>query len=222
MHGQRIVIAMAALMAGCQTLKDGDRRQPPPPPIKPPTEYVQPRVEITSETSRVVWRPKKSVWQSYMLALSRTDYFIDSAVEDDGVMSVRYNGDPVPYVDCGEVVANVKGPQGERSERFPGAATFKQYQISNRGKVYQVERRMVLTARTTLTFTSVDSKRTKVDARTVYTVTRDQTAVTPNEKPLMLHDTISFNTGENGVFPNAATRCQSTGKMEKDVLAFLK
>ncbi len=215
-----LILGVLISFAGCAELKNG--RQPGPIPVKPPTEYVAPRVEVVSQTSRVIWKSKRAVWASYAGTIARSNYRVASAIEEDGLMTVNLGGDPMPYVDCGEIVATVKTTQGETASRFPGAVAYKRYQLTNGGKLYDVERRMALEARITLTFSAVDANRTRVDAKTAYSVTRSQIATTAKDKPIQLTDTVNFYTGEAGVFPNAATRCLATGKLESDLLALLK
>lgn len=207
-------------LSGCSLWRKGDDTSPIP--IKPPTAYVEPKVEELSPTSRLVWRPKRAAWQHFMLALSRTDFFIDSAIDEDGLMTVRYSGTAAPYVDCGEVVATYKVGENEKTVRFPAATPYQKYQVSLRNKLYQVERRFGMTARTTLTFTTVSPQQTKVELKSAYILNRDQTAMSGSEKPLMLTDSVSFATGETAVFPNAATKCRSTGKLESDLLDALR
>jgi hypothetical protein len=211
----------ALILAGCGALKD--ERQPTPPPIKPPTTYVKPaEIEVLSDTSRRVWQPKKAVWKRYTQALTRARFFVDHADEAAGTMTVHYSGDPLAYVDCGKVVINTKGAQGDTTFDFPAATAYKRYQLVNRGKSYEVERRMGLEARLNVTLESSGAEQTIVKAQSTYFVTRNQTAVAASAKPLVLNDTISFGGGESAVFSNAATKCQATGKLEAEVLGLLK
>jgi hypothetical protein len=216
------LFAVALILGGCENILRKES-QPTPPPIKPPTAYVQPsEVEVLSETSRRIRRPRGTVWKRFMLGMSRTDFYIDHVDEAAGEMTVHYSGDPAAYVDCGKVIVNTKTEQGETTIDFPAASAFKQYQMLNRGKVYQVERRMALEASVKVTMRSRDQALTLVDAHSTYSVTRNQSAVSAGGKPLMLNDTISFNGGESGVFPNAATKCQATGTLERQILGLFK
>ncbi len=213
-------VALFAL-AGCSVLES--RPQPGPPPVKPPTEYVKPEIVVVSDLERDVWRPKKTVWKKFMLAVSRTNFYIDHVDEAKGELQVHYSGDPQNYVDCGRVVNKVKTPQGDKTYDFAAASAFEQYQVMNKGKVYQVERRMGLTAAVRMVFDELEAEKTRVAAASSYTLTRDQSAVGgANSQPLLLNDTISFSTGETGTFPNAATKCQPTGKLEADLFRLLK
>jgi hypothetical protein len=207
--------------AGCSLMKS--RPQPGPPPVKPPTAYVKPEIEVISELERDVWRARKVVWKKFMLAVSRTNFFIDHVDEARGELQVRYSGDPQNYVDCGRVSNTVKLPEGDKTYDFSAASPYEQYQIMRKGKVFQVERRMGLSASVRMIFNELDAEKTRVAASSAYNLTRDQSVVSgANAKPLLLNDTISFNTGETGTFPNAQTKCQPTGKLEAELLSLLK
>ena len=217
-----LAIAVALLgLAGCSMLES--RPQPGPPPVNPPTAYVKPEIDVVSDLERDVWRPKKTVWKKFMLAVSRTNFYIDHIDKAKGELQVHYSGDPRNYVDCGRVVNTVKTPQGDKTYDFAAASPYEQYQVMNKGKVFQVERRMGLTAAVRMIFDELEPEKTRVAAASAYSLTRDQSVVGgANSRPLLLNDTISFNTGETGTFPNAATKCQPTGKLEADLFSLLK
>jgi hypothetical protein len=218
------IISFAILLlvlTGCSMIEE--RPQPGPPPVKPPTNYVKPEIEVVSDLERDVYRPKSAIWKRFMLAVSRTNFYIDHVDEAKGELQVHYSGEPQNYVDCGRVVNTVKTPEGDKTYDFAAASAFEQYQIMRKGKLFQVERRMGLSAAVRLAFNEMDGEKTRVAAASSYNLTRDQAVVGGgNAKPLLLNDTISFNTGETGVFPNAATRCQPTGKLEAEILGLLK
>lgn len=142
---------------------------------------------------------------------------------DAGPVRMRYSGDPTDYVDCGRVVSSVKTEQGERRYDFPASAPFMQYQIMNKGRLFQVERRMTLEAVVTLKLKTISPGRTRVEARADYNLTRQQTATAAGyAKPLALSDSVHFRSGESAMFPNAATRCEPTGRLESSILAGLR
>lgn len=208
-------------LAACSIFEP--RPQPGPPPVKPPSPYVKPEIEVVSDLERDVWRPKNAVWKKFMLAVSRTNFYIDHVDEAKGELQVHYSGDPQNYVDCGRVVSSVKLPEGEKNYDFAAASPYQQYQVLRKGKMYQVERRMGLTASVRMIFNEVEPEKTRILAASNYALTRDQSVVGgANAKPLLLNDTISFNSGETGTFPNAQTKCQPTGKLESDLLGLLK
>ncbi len=220
MKAVRILGVALWALAGCALLDD--RPQPGPPPVKPPTAYVKPDVDVVSEFERDVWRPRKTLWKKFILAVSRTNFYIDHVDAANGQMQVHYGGDPKNYVDCGRVVNTVKTPQGDKIYDFAAASPYEQYQVMNKGKLFQVERRMGLTAAVRMVFNELEPDKTRVTAASAYNLTRDQSVVGANAKPLLLNDTISFNTGETGTFPNAATKCQPTGKLEAELFSLLK
>ena len=208
-------------VAGCSLMES--RPQPGPPPVKPPTAYVKPEIEAVSDLERDVWRTRKVAWKKFMLAVSRTHFYIDHVDEARGELQVHYSGDPQNYVDCGRVSNTVKLPEGDKRYDFSAASPYQQYQITRKGKVFQVERRMGLTAAVRLIFNELETEKTRVAASSAYSLTRDQSVVGPGSaQPLLLNDTISFNTGETGTFPNAQTKCQPTGKLEAELLSLLK
>ena len=216
-----LVAVVSLILAGCSMLES--RPQPGPPPVKPPTAYVKPEIEVVTDLERDVWRPNNSVWKKFMLAVSRTNFYIDHVDEAKGELQVHYSGDPKNYVDCGRVVNTVKTPQGDKIYDFAAASPYEQYQVMNKGRLFQVERRMGLTAAVRMVFDALEPEKTRVATAAAYNLTRDQSVVSgANAKPLLLNDTISFNTGETGTFPNAATKCQPTGKLEADLLSLLK
>ncbi len=217
------LVLVLFFLAGCSMFEPRPRPQPGPPPVKPPTAYVKPEIEVVSDLERDVWRPKNAVWKKFMLAVSRTNFYIDQVDEAKGELQVHYSGDPQSYVDCGRVVSSVKLPEGDKNYDFSAASAYQQYQVLRKGKVYQVERRMGLTAAVRMIFNEAESEKTRISAASSYTLTRDQSVVGgSNSKPLLLNDTISFNTGQTGTFPNAQTKCQPTGKLESDLLGLLK
>ncbi len=216
-----LIGVMLVLLAGCSGMSQ--RPQPGPPPVKPPSAYVKPELEVVSPLERDVWRPKSTTWKKFMLAVSRTNFYIDRVDEVKGELQVHYSGDPEAYVDCGRVVTSVALPDGDKHFDFSAASPYQQYQVLRKGKVYQVERRMGLTAAVRMIFNETESEKTHISAVSSYRLTRDQSVVSgANSKPLLLNDTISFNTGETGIFPNAQTKCQPTGKLESELLGLLK
>ena len=142
-------------LAGCSMFES--RPQPGPPPVKPPTAYVKPEIEVVSALERDVWRPKNAVWKKFMLAVSRTQFYIDRLDESKGELQVHYSGDPQSYVDCGRVSNTVKLPEGDKTFDFAAASPYQQYQIMRKGKMFQVERRMGLTASVRMVFSDVEA-----------------------------------------------------------------
>ena len=214
-------IALASLIfSGCSMLES--RPQPGPPPVKPPTAYVKPEIEVISDVERNLWRGKKIIWKKFMFAVSKTHFYIDHVDESKGEFQVHYSGDPQPYVDCGRVANTAKLPGGDKTYEFAAASPYEQYQITRKGKLFQVERRMGLIATTRMSFDETELDKTHVKVNSAYTISRDQTVFGGGSNaPLLLNDTISFNSGETGTFPNAQTKCQPTGKLEAELLSLL-
>jgi hypothetical protein len=216
------ITAIALMFAACSSAPP--KLETKTVPAKPPANYQTPgQVDEVSDLERVVWRPQNIVWRNFMLAIGRTAFYIDHVDEKNGEFQVHYSGDPRDYVDCGRIATTVKFPQGDKTYEFAAASPFQQYQIMSKQKVFQVERRMSLDATVRLAMAASDREKTRVRAAATYQLTRDQTVTgAANVKPMVLNDTIAFNTGESGIFPNAATKCLPTGKLEREILSLLK
>ncbi len=137
-------------------------------------------------------------------------------------MLLRYSGDPMPHVDCGSITTRVVRAEGEASYTFPGAVAQQHYEINRNGSVFAVDRRMLLDAQIDVTFKPIDARRTRVAVGSMYRLKRDQTVQGRAGKPLQFADTIGFTTGASATFPNAATRCEATGRLESLVLGWLR
>jgi hypothetical protein len=86
---------------------------------------------------------------------------------------------------------------------------------------------MSLEGRVNLVFEDVGPDATKVTANTRYVVTRQLAGrEVTNNIPQSRTDTISFNSGSSASFPanidGQATQCVSTGKLEREILSFIK
>ena len=214
-----LAMVMSVQLIGCA---EWQRQQPGPPPVKPPTAYVKPDIEVISDLERVAWWPKSVTWRRFIAATHHTAFFVDHVNEVKGELLLHYSGDPKSYVDCGRVSNTVKTPGGDKTYEFAAASSFEQYQIMRKDKLYQVERRMSVEATVRVVFQSLEAEKTRIATASNYTLTRDQMVTGGAAKAQALTDTINFNSGDVGVFPNAATRCQPTGKLEREILDLLR
>jgi hypothetical protein len=112
--------------------------------------------------------------------------------------------------------------EGEASYTFPAAVAQQRYEINRNGALFEVDRRMLLDAQIDVVFKPIDARRTRVAVGSMYRLKRDQTVQGRSGKPLQFADTIGFSTGASATFPNAATRCESTGRLEQLVLGWMK
>ena len=217
-----VALAASALIYGC-----AQEPYVKPRPIVPPKRV--PAIGTTSEIVQtegasylVLNKSKDAAWKRMIESLRRADFAIEALDQKTGRAVLRYNGDPGSYIDCGRVVQTVKTEQGDKKYDFPAAQAYMQYEMASHGKIYQVDRKMALDARITVSFVEVDSATTRVSAQGAYAVTRDQSAFAQDEKALSFTDTINFKSSESAAFPNAATRCQATGKLEYALLSGLR
>jgi hypothetical protein len=218
-----VVLAASFLIYGC-----AQEPYVKPRPIAPPKRVAaigtnSEIVQGEAASYLVLSKTKDAVWKNMVESLRRSNFAIETLDQKTGRAVLRYNGDPKAYIDCGRVVQTVKTEKGEKKYDFPAAQAYMQYEIMRQGKVYQVDRKMNLDARITVSFAELDSGgTTKVSAQSGYAVTRDQSAFAQDEKPLSITDTINLKSGESATFPNAPTRCQATGKLEYELLSGLR
>ena len=226
--GRTLAVGAALLLAlaGCAT-HSTTYTPPAPAATKSPAAsgpvYRPSDVVITDTGSFVVVpRPAQTLQHSATVAAPQRGFALEAASVGGG-LTLHYSGDPQSLVDCGHVTSTVRTDRGDQNYDFPASSAFVQYQVMRNNKVFQVERRMSLDATVTLSFVPVSSGRTRVDARARYLLTRMQTATAPGYvKPLVLNDSVEFASGGSATFPNAATRCEGTGKLEGDALALVR
>ncbi|MBA2690324.1 MAG: hypothetical protein H0U63_05950 [Burkholderiales bacterium] len=206
------------LLAGCAT----------------PTEYIRPDtgrptystsdggVARTIERSLVVDRPLGVVWRQLLSGVVKRSFVIEGVNPNTWTAQLRYTGDPKDYIDCGRVISKVKTAKGERNYDFPAAKAYQQYELQQDNKLYLVDRRMNLEARATVVLAAVNPSATRVNLETHYTVIRDQ-SVQGGGKPFGVTDKVSFGSADSATFPtNAPTKCQATGRLERDVFEAMR
>jgi hypothetical protein len=169
--------------------------------------------------SSVVERSQAVVWQQLIAGSGRAGFVIESPNQETWTLQIHYIGDPKNYIDCGRVISKVKTAKGERNYDFPAAKAYQQYQLQQGSKLFLVDRRMNLDVRATLILEPLTQSRTRVKVDSQYTATRDQSVRGGGAAPFGVTDRVSFGLSDGAIFPNAATKCQATGKFESDVLA---
>jgi hypothetical protein len=170
----------------------------------------------------VIERPLATLWRQLVSGTEKASLMVEGANQNSWTMQLHYSGEPKGYIDCGRVTSKVKTARGERNYDFAAAKSYQQYELQQGDRLYLVDRRMSLDVRATLVMESVSATTTRVKTESTYTITRDQSVQGGGGKPFAMTDKISFNGGKSAVFPNAATRCQATGELERDVLALLR
>lgn len=186
-------------------------------------DYIRPTTRPdASANSKVIDKPRESVWNASVPALSKQFFVINNLDKSSGLINVSYNGDPEKYIDCGRITSFVKNARGERTYNFAGAAGQQSYEIMNPNGLFIVNRTMTLDGRVNLVFEEVTPTRTRVTANTRYVVQRQQTVRNMNNQSQAFSNSISFNSGGGASFPPAddgrAAECVSNGFLEREIL----
>lgn len=213
-----VLSAGVALLAGCarQTVY-----QPPSTPAQ--SAPAQSAGEPASAGKGIVLvSAYDAAWQRLLARAQAQKFVVDKTDRRAGRVLLRYSGDPMPHVDCGNITTRVVRAQGEASYTFPGAVAQQRYEINRNGALFEVDRRMLLDAQIDVTFKPIDARRTRMAVGTMYRLKREQTVQGRAGKPLQFADTIGFTTDASATFPNAATRCEATGRLEQLVLGWAK
>lgn len=224
-HLRVIVASSILLLASCA--QTPVKYTPAPTPVPPTRTIPSPPSAVpetvTSANTKTVNKSRDNLWRSVSSALAQSRFAVTSVDYKSGAMQLRYAGDPRNYIDCGKVNAKVTLPTGDRVYEFPAAIASQQYQINNQGKIFNVDRRMTLEAQTVLSLQALDANSTATRIETRYGVTRDQ-FVTPTQggAPFNASDSINFMYNESATFPNAATRCTATMKLENELMQLIK
>ena len=206
-----LAVCTVALVAGCSGKVD----------------YVRPSAPPVASNSKTIEKPRDAVWNTSVPELGKQFFVINNLDKSSGLINVSYNGDPENYIDCGLLTSYVKNARGERTYDFPGARAQQTYEVMYSGHLFYIERKISLEGRVNLVFEDISPDTTKVTANTRYVVTRQATQREASSNiPQSRTDTISFNSGGSASFPASvtgqATECTSTGKLEREILSFIK
>lgn len=227
MKVNRLLAVRCALLAGGAILAliSGCARQTVYQPPSAPTQSapaVQGESETTTARRSTVAGAYDAAWQRLLARAQAQKFVVEKSDRRAGRVQLRYSGDPIPHVDCGNITTKVVRAQGEASYTFPGAAAQQRYEINRNGAVFAVDRRMTLDAQIDVTFKPIDARRTRIAVGSMYRLKREQTVQGRAGQPLQFADTIGFTTDASATFPNAATRCEATGRLEQLVLGWGK
>lgn len=193
-----LAVVLAASLGGCGS------------PRPPALDYLPPSGNPAATPSAVVRQPPWLVWSSILDHLEQRGLSVGELDEATGEMVVRYAGDPEPYVDCGWIVTYRK----DELERTPAASAEASFLRRRNGEVVTVERDLRLDARMSV-LVEPDGEAAVVRTESVYALTK---TIAPEATDEALHaETISFRSGESGVF-SSGTTCQPTGDLERLVL----
>jgi hypothetical protein len=190
-------------------------------------DYTRPKNPQESQNFKIINKPREVVWNTTIPALSKQFFAINNLDKSSGLINVSYSGDPERYIDCGRISSYVRNFAGERTFDFAGARAQEMYQVMKRGGLFYVERKMSLEGRINLVFEETAVNQSKITANTRYVITRLMTVQKAGENfPQSRTDTITFDFGGRASFPTTgdgqATECVSTGKLEEEILAFIK
>jgi hypothetical protein len=175
---------------------------------------------------KIIDAPRDSVWKASVPELSKQFFVINNVDKSSGLINISYSGDPEKYVNCGNIVSNVKNLRGARTYSFPGSRAHQQYEIMTGSNLYGVDRQVSLEGRMNLVFEDVAPNKTKVTANTRYVLSRRIiTTRVGTDRSENYSDNASFNTGGSGTFPATSagsTTCVPTGALETEALAAVK
>ena len=133
---------------------------------------------------------------------------------ESGFINVSYSGDPIKYVDCGQLKVN--------DTEFPGAQEYTQYEINVVLDRFRIQRKMALEGRVNIVIEELEPKKTKVSTHTRYVVSRSVTIVNSRGQSRNDSSSIAFNTGAEGTFQgDHPVTCRATGMLEDDILRLL-
>jgi hypothetical protein len=195
--------------------------------------WKSPDLHLNTATSpsanyRVIDKPREAVWDASVVQLGKQGVVINNFDKSSGLINISYSGDPVKFIDCGNITSYVKDAQGERTYDFPGARAQATYEKMNGGVLFHIDRKMSLEARVNLALEEINPNQTKVTAKAFYVVQKDVTARRADSNVSQSwSDSISFKTGGSSPLPNdgnsaAATVCMANGELEQEILSAIK
>lgn len=191
-------------------------------------DYVRPSVQPTaSSNAKVIEKSRDAVWNASVPELGKRFFVINNLDKSSGLINISYTGDPVKYVDCGQVSSYVKNARGERTYNFAGASAQQTYEIMNNNGLFFIDRKMSLDGRVNLVFEEIGPNQTRVTANTRYVINRQQIIRSAaNNFPQTVSHSISFNSGSSASFPAAndgrAAECAATGALELEILSAIR
>jgi hypothetical protein len=186
-------------------------------------KYIRPGSSATLDNSKVIDKPRDTVWDSTVVALTKHSFVINNMDRSSGYINLRYAGDPRDYVDCGRY-ATVDTPPWHRRNTLSESRIPAQDPPPSPHDV-PAANGMSLDGRINLVFEALAQYRTRVTVTILYVLSRS--AITDVYRTSMqTHDAISFTSGGRTSFPPDAmgrvTECAATGSLERDVLDLIR
>lgn len=219
LKGKTLAVLSVAAVAGCAAPGGG----PSAPREAGGVEYRQPETVAESRFSKTVNKPLDAAWRALSAAAEKSPFLLQNADAQGSSLTLRYSGDPEPYVDCGRIASQGKGA---RKYDFPAASARQQYEILGKKGVYAVDRRMALEAKIQVVLNEAASARTRARAQARYTLTRTilvrRAGAAGGDT---IRDKVEFDSRGAGVFQvggRDGTVCRATGKLEAEALALVK
>ncbi|RCK24713.1 hypothetical protein [Thalassospira lucentensis] len=184
-------------------------------------EYTPPTHTTKTTNSVIVERSKKDVWADFIPRLSKEYFVINNLDKDSGLVNVSYTGNPQKYVDCGYIHSYVKNAAGERNYRFAASSPHASYEILT-DTIYVVNRNMALEGRVNIVLEELEDTKTLATVNTRYVLTKSGTISNLQGQSAPFSDTIYFNSGGQGSFPNPGntqqTTCMANGQLERELI----
>lgn len=214
------VLLSAVLVAGCATPGGG--------PGTPPggVEYRQPEAAAEAKFSKIVNKPLDTAWRALSAAAEKSPFLLQNANSPGTTVTLRFSGNPEPYVDCGRIVSEARNAKGKQKYDFPAASARQQYEITGRKGLYAVDRRMALEARIQVVLNEAGANKTRARAKVHYTLTKTilvrRVGAGGGDTT---RDRVEFDSSDAGVFQvggKDGTVCRATGRLEAEALALVK
>lgn len=184
-------------------------------------KYTHPDPVSKLENTKTIDRSKEEVWDDLIPKLGKKFYVINNLDKDSGLINVSYSGNPNTYIDCGKM--RISNPNGSQQGGTYVSVAAENRDYSSGLTVINVK--MQLEGRVNLILQSLEQQKTLVTVNTRYIVTKTHayraSLVTP-QNPVGT-STIHFNSGQRSTFPDTVNgvTCQSTGKLESDLLELM-
>lgn len=213
MKKTRLSLTAISLLSGCMSSRLD---------YSPPTNFVSQGANI-----KVIDKSRDAVWAAAVPALGKNFFVINNLDKESGLINISYAGDPLQYVDCGQINVTIPTIWGDRNQLFPGATESKSYQVMLPMAMQEYHRKMALEGRVNLIFEQVGENKTRITANTRYSLNKQISGNVIGGAYLgNRSDSITFNSGGHARFPSddssEGTLCTPTGKLERDILSAIE
>lgn len=185
--------------------------------------YTPPKV-YKAANSLAVDAPKDEVWKQLVKCLGSEFFVINNMDKESGFVNVSYSGDPMEYIDGGEIRCTVKNLAGKREYKFRAASPYARYEsLGDDGiTLFTCERRVDLEGRINIIVSEEDDSRTNVTVNTRYIITQKNSGQAASGQVFTLEpQVLSMNTG-GSVTNSGGTTYRATGKLEEKILSCVK